>query len=248
MKKNVMMRVAAILLVCVLATTCGISGTFAKYVTTGSASDTARVAKWGVELSVSAEGKLFNTEYSETGSVTVKSQTAENVVAPGTADSVGITFTLNGTPEVATKVTATLGDAKDVFLKNGDEIYYPVKFTLVHTYGDGAFSIKPAADAVNVSCVNDSTARTDTITGTLAEIQKVLNQLTANMTKLNPGYVFNDTFTLTWAWEFGDPANNELDTKLGNIAADVGTEGLVAGTDYNLTVAYYFSITIEQVD
>ena len=43
MKKNIMMRVASALLIAVLLTTCAISGTFAKYVSTASGSDTARV-------------------------------------------------------------------------------------------------------------------------------------------------------------------------------------------------------------
>ena len=50
MKKNKMMRLASFLLVATLLTTSMISGTFAKYVTEGSASDSARVAKWGVEV------------------------------------------------------------------------------------------------------------------------------------------------------------------------------------------------------
>ena len=45
-----MMRVASALLVAVLLSTCAISGTFAKYVTEGSGSDTARVAKFGVTV------------------------------------------------------------------------------------------------------------------------------------------------------------------------------------------------------
>ena len=44
MKKNKMMRIASVLLVAVILTTCAISGTFAKYVTSGNGSDNARVA------------------------------------------------------------------------------------------------------------------------------------------------------------------------------------------------------------
>ena len=47
MKKNRAMRLAALLLVAVLMSTCGISGTFAKYVTEVSSEDSARVAYWG---------------------------------------------------------------------------------------------------------------------------------------------------------------------------------------------------------
>lgn len=50
MKKNKIMRIASVLLVAVILTTCAISGTFAKYVTSGSGSDTARVAKFGVTV------------------------------------------------------------------------------------------------------------------------------------------------------------------------------------------------------
>jgi hypothetical protein len=49
MKKNKMMRLASLLLVCVLLTTSVISGTFAKYTTSYTANDTARVAKWGFD-------------------------------------------------------------------------------------------------------------------------------------------------------------------------------------------------------
>lgn len=50
MKKNKMMRLASGLLVAVLLTTSMISGTYAKYVTTASADDTARVAKWQIKV------------------------------------------------------------------------------------------------------------------------------------------------------------------------------------------------------
>ena len=46
MKKNKMMRIASALLVAVILTTCAISGTFAKYVTSTPGSDSARVAKF----------------------------------------------------------------------------------------------------------------------------------------------------------------------------------------------------------
>ena len=75
-----------------------VSSTFAKYTSTNSGNDTARVAKWGVTVTV--DGKTFATAYDET----VLSQTAENVVAPGTAGNfAGIAVT--GTPEVSVQVT-----------------------------------------------------------------------------------------------------------------------------------------------
>lgn len=57
MKKNRMLRMASALLILTLLTTSVIGGTFAKYVSEGSVSDTARVAKWGVEIKTS--GTLY---------------------------------------------------------------------------------------------------------------------------------------------------------------------------------------------
>lgn len=82
MKKNVMMRIASVLLIAVLVTTCGISGTYAKYVSTAEGSDTARVAKWGWgNTSISID--LFSDTYGET----VDSADDANVIAPGTSQT-----------------------------------------------------------------------------------------------------------------------------------------------------------------
>lgn len=280
MKKNVMMRIASLLLVCVLATTCGISGTFAKYVTKAEANDTARVAKWGVLLTVSGED-LFANSYNgvdeNADKVTVFHQT-EDLVAPGTKNETGITFTITGTPEVAFKLTASLGtagtDCQDVFLEAGtytdytqlkkqddgtyaysekftlNDKYNPVVFTLKHTFTNGAQSIKGAADAVNVTCVTNGNV--DTITGTLEDINKVLEKLSELMSSVDPNYVLNDSFTLTWAWDFdanGAGTNDKADTLLGNLASDaIGDYKAQIADKYNLDLAFNFSITIEQVD
>ncbi len=50
MKKNKMMRLASVLLIAVMISTSAISGTYAKYVTSGYAEDNARVAKFGVAV------------------------------------------------------------------------------------------------------------------------------------------------------------------------------------------------------
>lgn len=97
MKKNTMMRVASALLVAVLLTTCAISGTFAKYVTSASGSDQARVAKWGFGTST-IEIDMFDGEYNN-----VDSKDDTNVVAPGTTKTTEIRLVPvdQGTTEVA---------------------------------------------------------------------------------------------------------------------------------------------------
>ena len=58
MKKNILMRIGSTALVLTMITSYIISGTYAKYITSDSASDTARVAKFGVV--VTATGSLFD--------------------------------------------------------------------------------------------------------------------------------------------------------------------------------------------
>ena len=66
MKKNRMMRLASILLVCVLLTTSVISGTFAKYTTSANSEDKARVAKWGFDNAASIDiTDLFANTYKQ---------------------------------------------------------------------------------------------------------------------------------------------------------------------------------------
>ena len=105
MKKNRFMRLASCLLILCLITTCAISTTFAKYVSGDSASDTARVAKWGITVSTS--GTLFGEDYKNqivaSGDATItvaSSETDVNVVAPGTQNDVGMKIAISGQPEV----------------------------------------------------------------------------------------------------------------------------------------------------
>ena len=117
MKKNKMMRLASLLLVCVLLTTSVISGTFAKYVSEASVTDTARVAVWDIELDLgdgaaqmpyftdTVSVDLFSTAYaSDTDGVdgnTVVSANTDKVIAPGTKGS--FSFSIQNKSEVTAK-------------------------------------------------------------------------------------------------------------------------------------------------
>lgn len=99
MKKNIMMRVASALLIAVLLTTCAISGTFAKYVSTVEGSDSARVAKWeftfgGNTLAQTNDFSfdLFSTVMDSNGTdaETDIAATDGSIIAPGTSGSFSI--------------------------------------------------------------------------------------------------------------------------------------------------------------
>ena len=164
MKKNTMMRIASILLVVTLLSTCVISGTFAKYVTKAEGKDAARVAKWGVLVSVEGDS-AFKTEYETDdtngyeGEYSVVANAdydlidaaldpttsgAERVVAPGTKGE-GLKGSVVGTPEVATRYTLTISDWEDIVLPKATDTYvdytnyvlgegYSAKFDLANDY------------------------------------------------------------------------------------------------------------------
>ena len=249
MKKNVMMRVASLLMVCVLATTCGISGTFAKYVTSNFSQDNARVAKFGV--TVKGYTDMFAKNYIETAeddavAATVASSTTEDVVAPGTQGTL-TGFDVNGQPEVDVRVSYKVNDftmanwAVDVN-KDGttDEVYCPIVFTI-------------SKNGVEEKCFIGDGIATD-ITELVAEVVGKIDgyYVDYQANELLDGNV-DDDLVISWKWHFEgkvehtggtgpDCQYDAKDTLLGDQAA-VDTDGIPAAT-INLKV----TCTVTQID
>ena len=111
------MRLGSAMLVLALITTCAIATTFAKYTTSATGNDTARVAYWGWTntsgyLSSSADLNLFATSYakddtSATSTNTVSSSNDQNVVAPGTEGKVDVTFAYTAYDDTTSKYDAS---------------------------------------------------------------------------------------------------------------------------------------------
>lgn len=232
-RKNHTLKLAGILLALVLVTSCFVGGTFAKYVTSGTGKDTARVAKFGV--TVTANGSTFAEEYAtndetvETIARSVVSSERKKVVAPGTKGDM-VSMTLSGSAEVAVKVTyeatVNLGD-KWV----ADGVYYCPLVIKVNdkeingldyeTAADFAAAVKAEIDGYTKNYV----ANTD-FSGDKAEKYK------------------NDSLKVSWRWNFeathfvkGDQTD-EKDTILGVAAAD----GNAA------TIALEVVTTVTQID
>ena len=82
MKKNTVMRIASFLLVAVLLSTCAISGTYAKYTSQITTSDSARVAKWDFKVNgVTANSNTFEFDLFKT-ILDTKDGAAEGDIAP----------------------------------------------------------------------------------------------------------------------------------------------------------------------
>ncbi len=127
MKKNKMMRIASVLLVAVLLSTCAISGTFAKYVSEGSVTTTATIAKWNIELqgdpiTNDVAFSLVDTTWAN-DNATVPNSVADKKIAPGTSGSGEIV--LKNDSDVAARISAN-------FTATGT----PTGMTITYTYAN----------------------------------------------------------------------------------------------------------------
>lgn len=219
-KSSLMIRVAAILATVCLFTACFVGGTFAKYVTSGNGSDDARVAKWGVTVTGTAD--TFKETYEKTdGSFTLAANTVvstEDVVAPGTSGSMAA-FTITGTPEVAVNVkfagTLELGDK----WKDADDNYYcPIEIKV----GDTTFKGRDYASADEFE------------TAVKDKIATYTKDYEANKDLSTIGV---DAPAISWTWAF--EGNDDVkDTYLGDQAA--------AGNAATITLDV--TVTVTQID
>lgn len=211
--------IVALLLVLLLLLSFG-GYTLAKYITKGTGSDTATVAKWGFTVTANADD-LFGEKYDASGAITtgdtglsVKADSG-NVVAPGTGGS--MTVGIDGTAEVLAQISFEL-EITDVKLPgtigDGTDDYLPIKWTLKR----GETPIVESKSA--------------------AELVTEVNKLTQT---LEIGQEFTDTYTISWAWAF-DGQDDAKDTELGQIAAGEKTvDNAVTEISFNL------EITVEQI-
>lgn len=211
MKKNWVLRLGLLAMVLTLVTMPMVSSTYAKYVTAANASDTARVAKWGVDITAEtiADDELFDLEYDTedleyTGDVSVEALT--NVVAPGTTGS--FVFDITGTPEVAVRVTflAEPSGDRDNILKNwlitdyldAVQVYEPINWTVTNEDGhylkaDGSWDVAVTSHK---------------IAGLTAALALIADDY-APLTDLA------ETYTITWEWPFEVVDNTTIESAAG---------------------------------
>ena len=219
-RSSIMIRVISILSVITMFTMCFVGGSFAKYVTSGNASDNANVAKWGVTIEGTAN--TFEKIYAkDNDGFTVADNTVVStgdVVAPGTTGNMAA-FTLSGTPEVAVNVkfTGTL-ELGDKWVDSNSGYYCPIEITVGDTTFKGtsyqsADEFEAAVNAKIATYSQDYAAGTD------------LSTIGANAPAIS----------WTWAFTGNDDAK---DTYLGNQAA--------AGNA--ATIRLDVTVTVTQID
>lgn len=265
MKKNKMMRIASFLLVAVLLSTSVISGTFAKYVTSDSVEDSARVAKFGVV--VTASGSLFDKTYfaADTNTpggdtwdenldgdpkdlTTLTVESTANVVAPGTKNDNGMTIVVTGTPEVDVKVDVVVSNFVDVYLKGTN-----LPDMTTGTAGDkfdvaapgGYYPVKYTLKQTKT--VNGEAQESTLVNGgTIKEVASALEGLSARYDANTDLAAAVGTLTLTWAWDYGEfdgvSNNDKADTLLGDIVATAGYDTSVTLDGVTLTAGTDYSV------
>lgn len=259
MKKNKMMRAAGVLLIAVLLTTSLISGTFAKYVTSGEDSDSARVAKFGVL--VTADGSLFSENYysasegdnanapaTDGATISVHSLDSTNVVAPGTkSDENGLNLSVAGTPEVKVRVSASITADSEIFLAAG------TYQDMTGTQATGSFDLGGSYAPITWTLKNKTTGSV-LVSGTIDAIN---TYLAANPQDFDAGTNLANAFGgYALSWEWGYSVNDMADTVLGDLAANgpipqkyVEEEWTdIEPSDYSLNVDVTVTITVTQVD
>ena len=192
MKKMKFMRIAAVMLILCLASTCAISGTFAKYTTEASAYDSARVAKWGLgtvaEMDIT---DLFQTAYTGDNGMAA----AQDAIAPGTTNSADFKFVANNvTPEVAYRITVDVSGSQ---ISNGIKNNSAITWKL-----DGGADLD----------WDGLMAAIKALSGDASGVKEY-----AAGTAIPAG--LNTAHTISWNWNFENgTTGNATDTDLGNDA------------------------------
>ena len=231
MKKNVMLKIASVLMVAVLLTTCAISSTFAKYVTISKGSDSARIAKFGITSETIVDG--FDTTYVTddenvvaTIANSVASSDTDNLLAPGTTKTVAVDVKVTGTAEVAVNVKTEFVFSYEGFT---DE-YFPIYFTTAtktykHISIGGTY---------------------DTIAALLADVSadcKIDNNFAAN-TPITDDDAEVDSEFVTWTWDY--EKSGDVDTNGDGINDYDEKDVALSKTNYELKLDV--KTTITQID
>jgi hypothetical protein len=233
MKKNRMMRTASALLVFTMLTTSIISGTFAKYTTANTMTDTARIAKFGVTVSQPSTAFLKAYEADDsTLQADYSVSAAENVIAPGTSNTI-TNITASGTPEVAVEVSySTTVDLGDNWVDASGAYYCPLILKVNDTefYGMDYASADAFEAAVKAAVENAS-----------AQYAAGTNLATA---------MSSDALKVSWGWAYGAGQSTVNGTTFTGTSASNSDEKdtALSAAENAPEISIDLKVTISQID
>lgn len=237
MKKNKLFLLGLFVVFAAVLSLSLVSNTLAKYTSSDSGSDTARVAKWGIVMTVTGNEVLYDDDKT---TPEVAAQVLYNyLAAPGTHQKL-TTVALTGTPEVAYKITVNV----DLNLQNWNisgADYCPLVFnvdgTVIQMDGtiDEVDKLEVAVEKAILKAIAGGTADAATTgAGDYAD-GFTYTQLYAANTAVPASA---NEVVVDWTWAFStDAATDAKDTALGNQAVSTPA-----------TIDFKLSITVEQVE
>lgn len=238
MKKNKMMRLASALLVLVLLTTCAISGTFAKYTSSNTGTDSARVAYWGwtpAELSID----MFDGEYTN-----VDSSNEDNVVAPGTSKTTTFAFAYTPKGDEVNALTAGAIAAPEVAYDFTVDATITGDYDALNANTNFYWTLKaPSADeATKYQTVEELLAAVKALSGEADGTKRyAAGELPAGFTNAD------EIYTIGWEWVFQTADNAETDD-VNEMAAQDATDTDMGNAQNLDDVTFTITITATQVD
>lgn len=215
------------LLMAVVMTAYSVSGTYAKYTSTFTGSDSARVAKWAFKIgditntSAAGAGTTFSFDLFKTINDTDGSKETD-VAAPNTTDT---------TNNISGLIAPGTQGSFDIKLQNLSEVtaMYGIKYKVTNTAGI----------PVEFCTVTATETCADTSTAWKASIDEVVADKTNTNLAMNAGS--DTTTTVKWRWAFERGAD---DTEKN--AADVVDTTL--GIDGTATLKVDATVVVTQVD
>ena len=195
----------ALALAGVLVTSCFVGGTFARYITSTSSEDSARVAVWGINADA-VTMDLFDGSYTVNGVLVAESEDGDNIIAPGTSkDNYFSIVNLddNLKPEVMYEVAINLDDSEiNQRILNNPSIEWRLD--------EGAWGTWEETKAAILMLSGDASG-----VKTYAPLE-IANEFTSDK-----------THTVGWRWIM-DNNNNVMDTEMGNEAVAGDIEAKIA--------------------
>jgi len=227
MKKNLAARLGVLALVLTLVTSSLVSGTYSKYVTTTTGTDSARVAKFlfnltpsnGATLTQATTTGIYDVfHYTDSGVYNNGLNGAAKFIAPGTTGA--FTLTVNNLSEVKVIPTFAITNVTTI------PVYY--------TYPAGTVPTQRYSSVL-------TGAYTGTPAGTYQDLTALTTAMNTGVTALaasDGATATTKAFVLNWCWDFTPNAaggqTDTIDTTLG-----------IAGT---ATDALSIGVTVTQVD
>lgn len=191
-----------------LAVACVAGGVLAKYVTSSTGGDSARVAYWGFDQDATIDLQLFDGAYDN-----VQSSNTDNVIAPGTSKTTSFAFGYTPKSDTVNALTAGAIAAPEVAYTFAVDVDMAGDYDALDANENFHWTLQKGAEAA---------AEYATVDELLAAL-KALSGDASGSKVYQPGELpsaftaADEIYTIGWEWEFSaDEDGDAADTLMGN--------------------------------